>query len=83
MVGDITATIHPKHFDATLFELGFTPQQVGSLTSPPKGEGVRMLKQQQGGGNLSSRDLYRQAGPVNPRLAGRAPNPNNGPGMAA
>ena len=83
MIGHITATIHPIDLDAALFELRFIPQQVGRLTPATEGEGVRVFKQEQSGRNLTSGDLVRQAGPANPRLAGRGPNPDSGRGIPA
>jgi hypothetical protein len=60
MIGDVAAAIHPIYLYSALFKLRFTPKQVSSLPSPPKGEGVGVFKQQQGGGDLSSSDLIRK-----------------------
>jgi hypothetical protein len=62
MIGHISPTVHPIHLDAALFELSIIPQQVSNLTLATKGEGVRVLKQQYGGGNLSGGDLSRKLG---------------------
>jgi len=62
VVGHVTTPIDPEHFDSAPLELGFGPQQVGSLTPATESVGVRVLKQQEGGRILTGGDLAGKLG---------------------